>query len=326
MNVKTFGVMPQTQLQVITEQPNVEVMDENKFLNFEKERIQPITFEQLCKTNKENRGDNNTPMHGIYHYALIERIINMCNEHGYNAEVYDLFATNNRDKQTPGVSLYPELEARYGERAIEAHTLRRVYANIRLTDFDNDELTTCMAVSFTQKGIQVGFGSTVKICHNLNFLGQGQFVADYKIHNRFAQGDAYKTDLNGIFAKIGTWLTDAEHIMINDQQTIECMKRTVLTAEQIYMIIGMLTSIRVACDTKEKSIRYKGGIYPLNQSQIGQFTEALLLEQHNVGQITAWALYNAATNLYKPQTAETNLILPQNLSFVEFMRKNEIYV
>ena len=52
--------------------------------------------------------------------------------------------------------------------------------------------------------------------------------------------------------------------------------------------------------------------------------KSLLLEQHNVGKITAWSLYNAATALYKPQTAETNLILPQNISFVEFMRENEI--
>lgn len=325
MNVKEFGIMPQVQVApIVVEQ--AEIIDESKFFNFEQQKVQSITFDQLCKTNRENRGDDNTPMHDIYHFALIERIIKMCNEHGYDAEIYDLFATNNRDKQTPGVSLYPELEAKYGERAIEAHTLRRVYANIRLRNFDNEELTTCMGVSYTQKGIQVGFGSTVKICHNLNFLGQGQFVADYKINNRFASGDAYKTDLNGIFAKIGTWLTDAEHIMINDIETINRMKHTILTAEQIYMIIGMLTSIRVASDTREKKIKYNGGVYPLNQAQIGQFVESLLLEQHNVGRITAWSLYNAATALYKPQTAETNLILPQNISFVEFMRENEIFL
>ena len=39
-----------------------------------------------------------------------------------------------------------------GDRAVEAHILRRVFCNIRLRDFDkgdgNDEITTNMAVWF----------------------------------------------------------------------------------------------------------------------------------------------------------------------------------
>lgn len=324
MKITKFGEMPQVEI-VPAKEERVETISIRQFFDFEKLKVQPLTLNQLAHTNRENRGDDNSPMHGIYHFALIKKLLDMCEEYGYDAEVYDLFATNNRDKQTPGVSLYPELEAKYGTRAVEAHTLRRVYANIRLTDFDNNELTTCMGVSFTQKGIQVGFGSTVKICHNLNFLGEGQFVADYKICNHFAKGECYKTDLKGILEKVGTWLSDAEHIMIRDRETIEKMKETVLTAEQIYMIIGMLTSMRVACDTRDKKIKYSGNIYPLNQTQIGQFTEKLLIKQHDEGRITAWSLYNAATDLYKPQTAETTLILPQNLRFVEFMKDNEIF-
>lgn len=87
----------------------------------------------------------------------------------------------------------------------------------------------------------------------------------------------------------------------------------------------MLTSIRIACDTQDKEIRYTGGIYPLNQAQICKFTEGLLLEQKHQGRVTAWALYNVATNLYKPQSAETNLIMPQNMAMVNFMREQEIF-
>lgn len=325
MKIGNFGIMPAVETYPQIQVAAVEVKNDAQFFDFDKQKCQALTLEQLERTNRENRGDDNTPMHGIYHYALVNQILDMCEKHGYNAEVYDLFATNNRDKQTPGVSLYPELEAKYGERAVQAHTLRRVYANIRLTNFDNDELTTCMAVAYTQKGIQVGFGSTVKVCHNLNMLGRGQFVADYKINNHYAAGEETKTDLNGIFSKIGTWLTDAEHIVIRDRETIERMKNVTLTAEQIYMIIGMLTSIRIACDTQDKEIRYTGGIYPLNQAQICKFTEGLLLEQKHQGRVTAWALYNVATNLYKPQSAETNLIMPQNMAMVNFMREQEIF-
>lgn len=326
MRISDFGAQPQAQVApaatVVTE-----VRNANQFFDFEKQTVQVLTLDQLERTNKENRGDNRNCPHGIYHFALINQILEMASQHGYDAEVYDLFATNNRDKQTPGVSLYPELEQRYGERAIEAHTLRRVYANIRLKNFDTPELTTNLAVSYTQKGIQVGFGSMVKICHNQNIMGQGQFVSDYSVKGmRYAHGMKEKTDLAGIMKVIGGWLTDAEHIFITETETIERMKNSILTAEQLFTILGMLTVIRVQNDTSIKSIKTSDSCYPLNQSQITKFTEGLLVKQKEEGRVSAWDMYNCATELYKPSVVDQNMILPQTLSMMTFLREQEIFV
>lgn len=325
MKISTaFGEQP-TVAELVPQRETESFADERQFLDFEANKVQTLTLEQLKATNLENRGDDRSCPHGIYHFALIQRLLDMCEQQGYNAEVYDLFATNNKDKQTPGVSLYPELEMQYGERSVKAHTLRRVYANVRLTNFDNDELTTNLAVSYTQKGIQVGFGTNVKACHNQNLMGNGCFVSDYSTHNRYAGGDPHKTDLNGIFKKVGSWLTDAEHIVIRDQETIERMKQSVISAEDLYKILGLLFTIRVATDTEEKSIKYKGEVYPLNQAQLVRFDTDLLLKQHEKGQITAWDFYNAATNLYKPQSCEQNNILTQNMSMFHFMEQYELF-
>lgn len=319
MIISEFGAMPQSESVVAT--PAVaEVVNPNQFFDFEATKVQQLTLDQLKRTNKENRGDDRSCPHGIYHFALIQQVLDMCAEHGYNAEVYDLFATNNRDKQTPGVSLYPELEKKYGERAVEAHTLRRVYANIRLKDFDTPELTTNLAIAYTQKGIQVGFGRNVKICHNQMILGAERIVSDFSYRK-----NSEPMSLQSIIQVIGGWLTDAEHLIIKDNETIERMKQSVLTPEQIYVIIGMLTSFRVMSETQNKAIR-RAGIIPLNQAQIGKFTESLLIKQHKESRITAWSLYNCATDLYKPQTAETNLILGQNLAMMEFLREQQVFV
>lgn len=327
MRVGNFGeVLIDKPVMTVAKPKKAEVVipQASQFLDFKDNKVQTLTLDQLEMTYKENRADDHGCYHGIYHYVLIEKLLEMCAQHGYNAEVYDLFATNSKDKQTPGVSINPELEHRYGARAIQAHTLRRVFANVRLTNFDDDKLTTNLAVSYTQRGIQVGFGSMVKICHNQNMLGRGQFVADYTISNHYAKGDEYKTDLNGIFQKVDGWLTDAQHIVINDRDTIEKMKKSILTPEQIFIIIGALTSLRVMCDTSNKTIHHSG-LYPLNQGQISQFTEDLLVEQKKCGKISAWQLYNVATNLYKAKTCEQNNILPQNLEMVEFMRRYEVF-
>ena len=319
MIINDFGAMPQ--VESVKRVEAVELASANQFFDFEKQKVQVLTLDQLKRTVKENRGDDRTCPHGIYHFMLVQQILDMCAEHGYDAEVYDLFATNNRDKQTPGVSLNPEIEAKYGERAVEAHTLRRIYANIRLKNFDTPELTTNLAVAYTQKGIQVGFGRNVKICHNQCMLGSGRFISDYT-----ARRDTPALTLQEMLRTIGGWLTDAEHLVIDDDATIERMKNSILTSEQLFTIIGMLKTIRIQNDTAIKRIRRTGGVNPLNDAQLSKFVENLLVEQKDNGRITAWSFYNAATDIYKPNTAETNLILPQNLEMMEFMRNQQLFV
>ena len=318
--------MPQTVQAPVVEEVVPVVVNENKFLDFSANQVQELSLDQLKRTYIENRGDDRSCPHGIYHFALIQQILDMAAEHGYDAEIQDLFATNNRDKQTPGVSLDPEREKMFGERAIEAHTLRRVYATIRLKNFDTEEMTTCLALSYTQKGIQVGFGRNVKVCRNQNILGSGRFVSDYSTGAfHYANGDKDKTDLQGILHAIGGWLGDAEHIIIEDDATIERMKRSVLTPEQIYTILGLLVTIRVSTDTKIKRIKRIGGVYPLNGAQITQFTEGLLCKQKDAGQVTAWDFYNCATELYKPHIVDQNQIMPEMLAMTSFMKEYQLY-
>lgn len=324
MRITNFGAQPQIENAPVMVEQVPEQTNEYQFLDFEKNKVQAITLDQLRVSNLENRGDDRSQPHGIYHFALIQQILDMCEKHGYEAEMYDLFATNNKDKQTPGVSLYPELESKYGERSVKATTLRRVYANIRIRNFDDQETTTNLALSYTQRGIQVGFGTNVMVCHNQNMMGNGCFASDYSTHNHYAS-DPYKTDLKGILAKVETWLTDAEHIVITDREEIERMKQAVISAEDLYKILGLLFTIRVATDTDIKSIKYKGDVYPLNQAQLVKFDTDLLVKQQEKGRITAWDFYNAATNIYKPQTCVQDAIMPQAMSMYRFMNEYQLY-
>lgn len=318
MSGQGFNVLA-PEVKTVQVKENLPVMDNDHFFDFEKAKVQSLSLEQLKRTVRENDVENGKPLHGIQHFELIDKLTEVCLELGYTAEIYDMFATNNKDRLTPGVSLYPELEQRYGKRAVEAHSIRRVYTNLRIRNFDTDELTTNLAVSYTQKGIQIGIGRNVKICHNQCMLGADRYIADFSAGNR--KGERIQTaDLLG---RVRVWLQDLGRIIDEDDEIIKRMRSTPMTPAQILLIIGMLTAARVQHDTDVKRIKVSS-VYPLNQAQIGKFTERLLTTQHDEGRITAWDMYNAATDLYKPQTAEQTLILPQNLSFVKFMRTNAI--
>lgn len=295
-------------------------INEDKFFDFEKAKTQAITLEQLSRTHREDDVYGN-PLRGIYHFDLFNKVIDECTELGYNVEVYDMFAAQNRDRQSPGVVRLPQVEAVKGQHAVEAHILRRVYANIRITDFDNDETTTNVAVAFHQKGIQIGFGPNVMICHNQCMLSPELYMSSYSEKGKKGSG-------MGIAAMLDTlksWLVDARHIIETDCERIAKMKETRITAEQMFLLIGLMTATRVKADTSRKSIR-ENITYPLNQSQITLFTEDMLEAYHDKEFVTAWDMYNSATNLYKANRMDIPALLPQNRAMVNFMRDNGLII
>lgn len=294
-------------------------VNEDKFFDFEKAKTQAITLEQLSRTHREDDVYGN-PLRGIYHFDLFNKVIDECTELGYNVEVYDMFAAQNRDRQSPGVVRLPQVEAVKGQHAVEAHILRRVYANIRITDFDNDE-TTNVAVAFHQKGIQIGFGPNVMICHNQCMLSPELYMSSYSEKGKKGSG----MEVAAMLDTLKSWLVDARHIIETDRERIAKMKETRITAEQMFLLIGLMTATRVKADTSRKSIR-ENITYPLNQSQITLFTEDMLEAYHDKEFVTAWDMYNSATNLYKANRMDIPALLPQNRAMVNFMKANGLII
>jgi len=290
------------------------VVDDNRFFDWEKNKTQAITLAQLERTHRET-DVYGKPLREIQHYELINSVVNMCNEVGYNVEIYDLFAAQNKDRTQPGVVKLPQVEAQFGENAIEAHILRRVYANIRIKDFDDEETTTNLAVAYHQRGIQIGFGPNVKICHNQCMLSPQYSVSSYG-EKGMKRGDGMP--IQKMLIAVREWLVNAKSIITADREKIERMKNTEISAEQIIMMIGMLTAMRVKVDSSNKSI-HENAVYPMSNTQINQFTEDMLVAYAERSRITAWDVYNAATELYKAPKMDIPNILPQNRAMVTFM-------
>lgn len=292
-------------------------METSKFLDFETNKVQALTLEQLRNTAREN-DIYGKPLKGIYHFELLEQLNEIANRYNLNAEIWDCFAAQNKDKTACGVVLLPELEEKHGEKAVQAHVLRRIFANIRLRNFDTDELTTNLAVAFHQKGIEVGFGNNVQICHNQTMLCPSQYASTYA-SERGAKGEKNLT-IQEVIAKVDEWLSTAEERITAERNTIKRMKETQVNANTALQLIGMLTAMRVKADTKIKELR-ETMVYPLSNTQINSFTEKLLLQFKDNNELTAWDIYNAATDLYKPTSMEVNNILPQNRAMCAVLKQ-----
>ena len=291
---------------------HVAVLEKQQQFDFQKNGIEVMDFQTLQRTYKENDIYGN-PIRGIYHYQVIQRIMDICEKHSLNHEVEEIFAAQNRNKTQPGVVILPQVEQAYGEKAVEAHVLRRIYTTIRIKDWETDELTTTLVVAYHQDGIQAAIGPCVKICHNQCILSPDRSVANY------GKG---KVTTEELFETVDGWMANFEVNMNEDFERIRRLKSRIVTPEEIYMYIGMLTAMRVSHDSTDKKLSSEVETYPLNQGQISAFTEEVLKLSLEKQQVTAWDLYNVATELYKPGRTDFPALIPQNGAMAELLLSN----
>ena len=285
------------------------VMERQQQFDFQKNGIEVMNFETLQRTYKENDIYNN-PVQGIYHYQLIRRMMDICEKYNLDYEVEEIFAAQNRNKTQPGVSILPQVEQTHGEKAVEAHILRRIFATIRIRDWETDELTTTLVVAYHQDGIQAAIGPCVKICHNQCILSPQRSISNY---------GKKKVTTDELFETVDGWLANFEVNMNEDIARIQRLKRRIIPMEEIYLYIGLLTALRVSHDSSDRNLSSTVETYPLNQSQISIFTEEVLKLAMSKGQITAWELYNIATAIYKPGKTDFPALIPQNGAMAELL-------
>lgn len=212
--------------------------------DFTANTIEQMTLDTLRRTYKEN-DIYGAPLKGIYHYQVIERMEEICRRHNLNYEVEEIFAAQNRNKNEPGVVVLPQVEEKFGDKAVEAHILRRIYTTIRIKDHETDELTTTLVVAFHQDGIQAAIGPCVKICHNQCILSPERSVSNY---------GREKVSTEQLFERVDEWLRDFDVYMSEDRERIARLKARVLTPLEIYAVIGLLTTLRVSHDSTDKRL------------------------------------------------------------------------
>ena len=285
------------------------VLEKQQQFDFQNNGIEVMNFETLQRTYKEN-DIYGKPVQGIYHYQVLQRMMDICEKYNLDYEVEEIFAAQNRNKTQPGVSILPQVEQTLGEKAVEAHILRRIFATIRIKDWETDELTTTLVVAYHQDGIQAAIGPCVKVCHNQCILSPERSICNYGKN---------KVTTEGVFETVDGWLANFEVNMNEDIARIQRLKRRIVSLEEVYMYIGLLTALRVSHDSSDRNLSSSVETYPLNQSQISIFTEEVLKLIREKGQVTAWDLYNVATEIYKPGRTDFPALIPQNGAMAELL-------
>ena len=286
-------------------------------LDFREKKVEVLTLQELEHTYHENLIDG-TPVGGVYHFVLIQQLLEIFQRQGLHPEVQEVFAADNRDSKRPGVTLLPAIEAQEGERALAAHVLRRVYANVAIRDDERDEVVTNLAVAYHQRGIQVGIGPMVKVCHNQTIMFAADVVSNYQCWG----GDRMKSEertLETIYEKAREWAAGYDEHQQQRQLTEQMLRNQPFGREDLYRTVGVLVEKRIVHDTAEKSLRQQGN-YPLNSSQINEAVEALLTDvkgRLDDGSYTYWDCYQQLNRVLKPDRMDIPQVLPQHVALME---------
>lgn len=292
-------------------------MTERK-LNFAEQAVQVLTLEELERSYHENlpTGD---PVGGIYHFALIQQVLEIFEKRGLKPVVQEIFAAANRDSKRPGVTLLPQLEEKFGERAIEAHLLRRVYANIEIRSDETDDIVTCLAVAYHQKGIQLGIGPMVKVCHNQTILGAQDVVSNYTCYSGQSRKDKYSLEM--VMNRAQRWADDYEPFQKVRRERMAALKSAQMDRNGMLQLIGVLVEKRILHDTNNDVLRISQP-YPLNSSQINETSEQLIALMRHDEPISYWDAYQQLNTVLKPSRMDIPQVLPQSLALFETMYEN----
>ena len=287
-------------------------MTERK-LNFAEKSVQVLTLEELEKSYHENL-TTGEPVGGIYHFALLQQVLEMFEKRGLKPVVQEIFAAANRDSKRPGVTLLPQLEEKFGERAIEAHLLRRVYANIEIRSDETDDIVTCLAVAYHQKGIQLGIGPMVKVCHNQTILGAQDVVSNYTCYSGQSRKDKYSLEM--VMNRAQQWADDYEPFQKVRRERMAALKSAQLDRNGMLQLIGVLVEKRILHDTNNDVLRISQP-YPLNSSQINETSEQLIALMRHDEPISYWDAYQQLNTVLKPSRMDIPQVLPQSLALFE---------
>ena len=288
---------------------------EQKQLNFAEQAVQVLTLGELERSYHENlpTGD---PVGGIYHFALIQQVLAIFEKRGLTPVVQEIFASANRDSKRPGVTLLPQLEEQYGERSIEAHLLRRVYANIEIRSDETDELVTCLAVAYHQKGIQLGIGPMVRVCHNQTILGAQDVVSNYTCYG--GQNRKDKLSLESVIGRAELWADEYEPYQKIRRERMSALKSAEFTRTDMLQLIGILVEKRILHDTQNEELHLSTP-YPLNSSQINETSEQMITLMSHQQPQSYWDAYQQLNTVLKPGRMDIPQVLPQSLALFETM-------
>ena len=166
---------------------------------------------------------------------------------------------------------------------IENYLLQRIATKL-LVSTKGNEFKAAVGISYTDRGIQLAFGTHVNVCSNMMIWGQN-FMSTY---------GANKVGFNVMMDAFDDWMKRFDEKRKQDMEIINALKKRKVKENEMFEILGRL--IHAA----ERGNSSKSDGSSLNVSQTLRLIDNYEKERQGKDTITAWDITNWGTNNLKP--------------------------
>ena len=204
-------------------------------------------------------------------------------------------------------SVFPMAEEKFGEKALEAHYLTKVYGEIKIDTHASHDISNLLRVEYSDRGTTVSFGKMVLVCSNGMTAFRGDILSTY--------GND-KMPYENILEVVKSWMNELEKKSVAYDNLIGHMMRSPIPdGDALAQLIGKLQQRAVA------QAYLNGPQAPLNISQVSNFTKNVMTnyDENPEDMQSLWDLYNVATNLQKPTLIDSSTISNTNFAMTNFI-------
>lgn len=291
------------------------------FSDFVTNPVQVITLDQLAETHRENYPDG-SPVGGIYHFQLIQAILENLERRNIVYTIDDIFCAQNRFRRSPGVSILPDVAAREGEGSCASHILRRVFCNISLyLEPSMEGVGYNLALSYTQSGILLGMGPYVYACKNQSIMHADKLISNYTVRGSERLTTEART-IPYFMHKVETALDEIEKSWEDDAVTVNYLMAAQATSDDLRKLCGMLLEDH-GFATTDNPLYHKNYIPSLTINMISDFVQRCINKGYfnTDNDFSFWDLLNAGNYGMKPGEIPFENIAPQSLALTKMFLK-----
>lgn len=280
------------------------VLDRDAILFEDKENTKEISLKELKKTQSlseySGRLPNSRPLEA---FALIEGVMEKCDKYNLHPSLEQIWVSKSDSKRIK--VLDPD-----NVGSLQSWLFQRLVTRIHLnSSLSNEDNNSSIAIGYNTHGIQVAFGTNVRVCSNMSIFGN-QLIATYSV------GKKDKTPFEQFFNILEGWMQKAGEIRERDLGIFKLMEEYEMPANAMENMIGKLQMKAVEANYIDATT-----IAPLNIGQVSTFSKNYLMRDNKSDPYNLFQAYNCGTALLKAKTTDISTIWPDVLSLGNFCAK-----
>ena len=276
----------------------------DKRVLFTENKVEVLTLPELKRTiNAEDIGGLSRTK-PVPHFKMVEDLLGILTESGQVPVVENMYIG-----RSSGTKLIKQVEQQHRvDKVLDAWLLDRITGKISLPSLRKPDMTSVIAFSYHDKGIDVAFGQNVHDCSNMCIYGSN-LMSTY--------GANKNVDYDKMLTSFKQWCTQLEAMSDHDMAIIERLQETVISGTDMVNFIGKMEIAAVAANIGIKTMA------PLNVTQVGEVTKELLKKAptmfHEDSRTTLWNFYNNFTAVLKGDKSDIVTLLTDTRNIGELI-------